>query len=254
VIGVIVVLAVLGLLASAKAKNRAKTATCARNVQQLGVALQHFVTEFQAYPLDFGSRVLEKGSPQFGMGWNAALESTELSHARGPDLISTLSSGIWSCPSATHSPDCPESKWSPCSYGYNALGIAPVNTVSGSANPLLGLGGTDRDARGFPEGPPLATADVVAPNDMIAIGDGFLGDKDVVSDEAFGLDREPGMTEAYPGSSQNAADRHQSKANVVFCDGHVETISFKLLFRETTDTALRRWNRDHEPHLERLSL
>ena len=42
------------------------------------------------------------------------------------------------------------------------------------------------------------------------------------------------------------------KANVVFCDGHVESPTLKFLFEDTSDDALRRWNRDHLPHREKL--
>jgi prepilin-type processing-associated H-X9-DG protein len=48
--------------------------------------------------------------------------------------------------------------------------------------------------------------------------------------------------------------RHQGKANVVFCDGHVESPTLKFIFEDTSDEALRRWNRDHQPHREKLSL
>ena len=47
--------------------------------------------------------------------------------------------------------------------------------------------------------------------------------------------------------------RHQGKANVVFCDGHVESPTIQYLFEDISDTALSRWNRDHLPHREGLS-
>jgi prepilin-type processing-associated H-X9-DG protein len=43
------------------------------------------------------------------------------------------------------------------------------------------------------------------------------------------------------------------KANVVFCDGHVESPTLPFLFTDTSDAALSRWNRDHQPHRERLA-
>ena len=49
----------------------------------------------------------------------------------------------------------------------------------------------------------------------------------------------------------NILTRHQGKANVVFCDGHVESPTLKFLFEDTSDTALARWNRDHQPHPEK---
>jgi prepilin-type processing-associated H-X9-DG protein len=50
-----------------------------------------------------------------------------------------------------------------------------------------------------------------------------------------------------------ATARHQGKANVVFCDGHVESPTLQFLFADTNDEALSRWNRDHLPHREKLS-
>jgi prepilin-type processing-associated H-X9-DG protein len=44
-----------------------------------------------------------------------------------------------------------------------------------------------------------------------------------------------------------------SKANVVFCDSHVESPTLQFLFADTSDAALARWNRDHLPHREKLS-
>jgi prepilin-type processing-associated H-X9-DG protein len=43
------------------------------------------------------------------------------------------------------------------------------------------------------------------------------------------------------------------KANVVFCDGHIESPTLSFLFADTSDAALARWNRDHLPHREKLS-
>jgi hypothetical protein len=39
---------------------------------------------------------------------------------------------------------------------------------------------------------------------------------------------------------------------VAFCDGHVESPTLQFLFADTSDAALSRWNRDHQPHRERL--
>jgi len=40
---------------------------------------------------------------------------------------------------------------------------------------------------------------------------------------------------------------------MVFCDGHVESLTLPFLFETTSDTASVRWNRDHLPHREKLS-
>ena len=82
----------------------------------------------------------------------------------------------------------------------------------------------------------------MAPSDMMAIGDSFdgtiiLSRVDVTENEKYG----------------NILTRHQGRANVVFCDGHVESPTMKFLFADTSDAALVRWNRDHLPHREKLS-
>jgi prepilin-type processing-associated H-X9-DG protein len=51
----------------------------------------------------------------------------------------------------------------------------------------------------------------------------------------------------------NILTRHQGRANVVFCDGHVESPTLQFLFADTSDEALSRWNRDHLPHREKLA-
>jgi prepilin-type processing-associated H-X9-DG protein len=52
----------------------------------------------------------------------------------------------------------------------------------------------------------------------------------------------------------NASSRHQGKVNVVFCDGHVESPKMRVVFEDTNEVALVRWNRDHQPHPEQLML
>jgi prepilin-type processing-associated H-X9-DG protein len=44
------------------------------------------------------------------------------------------------------------------------------------------------------------------------------------------------------------------KSNVFFCDGHVESPTLQFLITDTSDAALSRWNRAHQPHRERLAL
>ena len=85
---------------------------------------------------------------------------------------------------------------------------------------------------------------------MMAIGDGFHGN----ATELFSGQDLFWRHDSYIGfrDSTPAKARHLSKASVVFCDGHVEALALKILFEDTTDAALRRWNRDHLPHRELL--
>jgi prepilin-type processing-associated H-X9-DG protein len=77
---------------------------------------------------------------------------------------------------------------------------------------------------------------------MMAIGDCFDGSIEFMRENLNDLSR-----------YGNTLSRHQGKANVVFCDGHVESPTLQFLFADTSDEALSRWNRDHLPHREKLS-
>jgi prepilin-type processing-associated H-X9-DG protein len=128
------------------------------------------------------------------------------------------------------------------SYGYNTQGIG---------NGLLGLGGTSRTLAGNATAPAVHSTDVASPSGMIAIGDSFEGNKGIV-DELGSLNRGDIRFQAYANSTQHAAARHGGKATLVYCDGHVESLRFQLLFQDTNDAALRLWNRDNQPHRENL--
>ena len=97
------------------------------------------------------------------------------------------------------------------------------------------------------------------PSDMLALGDGLellpkAGTdlpEDTVAESQGGLDRNElsrfGGANAME-RAKRAAARHRLRGNVVFCDGHVEALTFRRLFLERDDASLRRWNKDNEPH------
>ncbi len=86
---------------------------------------------------------------------------------------------------------------------------------------------------------PVKDSEVVNPAEMMAIGEVFRSRIGFTRDAANGL-------------TLLAYQRHQGKANVVFCDGHVESPTLHFLFADTSDIAMVRWNRDHQPHRELL--
>jgi prepilin-type processing-associated H-X9-DG protein len=97
---------------------------------------------------------------------------------------------------------------------------------------------------------PEPESDVSNPSEMMAIADGFWGsDKSIWGGQLnFTRTPEPLTLPLNP----EPFSRHNGKANVVFCDGHVESPTLQFLFEDTTDAALSRWNRDHRPHREKL--
>ncbi len=98
---------------------------------------------------------------------------------------------------------------------------------------------------------PRREAEVVAPSDMVAVGDypGMPGGQD--SDLfpwrfASGEVNEKMMTEE---DADHLAARHNKGANVLFCDAHVEFAKVRK-WNEATDEARCRWDHDHKPHRE----
>jgi prepilin-type N-terminal cleavage/methylation domain-containing protein/prepilin-type processing-associated H-X9-DG protein len=139
-----------------------------------------------------------------------------------------LDRGVWLCPS---------SKWRaqrtippPVSYGYNASGVLKI----GNPTNMLGL------TRGVFVAA-VAEVEVANPADMMAIGDTFDGGGTFSRLDLDRLRRRG-----------NDLSRHGSRANVLFCDEHVESPQQNVLFEDVSDAALVRWNRDHLPHRERL--
>ncbi len=226
---------------------RARQTQCANNVRQLGTALQGFVAENHAYPLCINPEYFSGGYPEHSSSWIAVLQHTELSQSTNRIPSSGyLSKGVWLCPSARKRSSLPQDKLI-ISYGYNSYGMSAKTATNamGLVRHYVWLGSR------LPA-PPVNESEVASPSEMMAIGDGFTGGDGVIRDFGFDLRRTYGI-EDYLGSTKRAYSRHQGKANVVFCDGHVESPTLKFLFDDTSDDALSRWNRDYKPHRERLA-
>ena len=227
VIAVIGILAALLLTAVSGAKGRAQQAQCATNVRQLGIALQGYLAANHAYPS--AGKVY----------WEYTLQESEFGSTTN-SFLHLMQQGVWKCPSANK----PANYWEDLylSYGYNVYGMQSPGGITN----LQGLGVHSWSISDSP----VKESEVVSPSEMIAIGDGFIGGKGVIRDGSGNLMRTHGIPDF--GSTARAYARHQGKANVVFCDGHVESPTLKFLFEDTSDAALVRWNRDHLPHRDRL--
>jgi prepilin-type processing-associated H-X9-DG protein/prepilin-type N-terminal cleavage/methylation domain-containing protein len=236
VIGIIGFLAALLLTASSRSLQRARQIQCINNVRQLGQALHEYLTDKHRYPL-FTERHTD------AVMWQSKLQQYELSPNNTGGFSGWVQQGLWKCPSANRPNDAPINTLF-LSYGYNWYGLGSL----ADTNPL-GLGGHLIDAS-FSSSDGVKESEIINPSDMMAIGDGFIGSNGFIGEGGM-LWRTTGVTD-HLGSTKRALVRHQGRANVVFCDGHVESPTLQTLFEDTSDTALVRWNRDHQPHREKL--
>ncbi|MGH7976068.1 MAG: prepilin-type N-terminal cleavage/methylation domain-containing protein [Limisphaerales bacterium] len=249
-VAIIGILAALLLTAISQAKARAQQIQCANNVRQLGIGLQAFVIDNSVYPLFVNPDY--PNYPEHMKLWMIALQETELTVPGNPTNHVRFSKwsgeGVWKCPAANKPSNWPEDKGY-ASYGYNWYGMSAKTDINS-----LGLGGHyvwNVNVSHPSLAPPVSESEVVSPSEMMAIGDGFSGGNGVIR-EGWLLWRTYGLTN-FLGSTKRSYARHQGRANVVFCDGHVESPTLQFLFENTSDEALSRWNRDHQPHREKLS-
>ncbi|MCU1291232.1 MAG: N-terminal cleavage protein [Bryobacterales bacterium] len=240
-VAVVAVMAALLLPALARSKAAAKSTVCKSNLRQLGISLQMYVSENHAYPENrFQTKAtVSASSDRF---WLAKLAKEAFGV---PPATNFNQEGVCRCPSV---------QWSASTLlGFKSNGDAPSSgynddRFSGSGvrdyTNKFGLQGhylpdptlatpLDLAEASFT---PIAESEVVVPSDMMAIGDCFEG-------SALFM-RKPIDAFAEDG---NTRPRHGGRANVVFCDGHVESPTLEFLFEETSDAALARWNYDHQP-------
>ena len=235
VIAIVALLASLLLPALTAAKRNARFASCKSNLHQIGVALTMYVSDFTAYP---PSDLLELAGASSPSPWADLIEP----NLSGSKTNANVTDPIFQCPSDHKS------------YGYNGSGVDP--SLFGASG--LGLGGTNFGTVSVDMVNPILThvplreAKVIVPSDMIAIGDPGMRFKDgYVIAVSGGIGFDDTVSFPSPQSEQYLVDdakkRHGSKANVVFCDGHVEGLKFTSLYMNQ-DQQLQRWNNDHQPH------
>lgn len=252
-IELLVVIAIIALLAAvllpslARSKATAQSAACKSNLRQLGIGLQTYLSEQHYYPENrFQTKPLSLGSSD--RFWSTKLVREGLGISQ--PATNFYQEGVWRCPSAQWSDSMQtairEDPTQISYYGYNDDKLtgnprdpAKKYGLQGHYVPGADLSypWADLSSASFT---PIAESEVVAPSDMMAIGDGFEGNG-ILRRDLIDFFNQCG----------NALTRHHGRANVVFCDGHVESPTLKFLFEDTIDTALARWNRDHQPHREK---
>ena len=227
VIAIIGVLASLLLAALGRAHGTAKSARCKNNLRQLGLALHLYVSDSGAFP----TAIAGKAWP-----WHLAPYMSEqglyVYADHDPYALSNSASGFV----------CPQWTVQAVGFGYNSLGYARMGLGSQGIGADLPLA-------------PVRESDVAVPTDMIALGDNVNSDVHGNLTVAIGaIGRSLKDVHATPTTSAwtKRHRTHSELVNVVFCDGHIEANKIVQLYLDEGDAFLRRWNRDHEPHRDKL--
>ncbi|MCC7375255.1 MAG: prepilin-type N-terminal cleavage/methylation domain-containing protein [Verrucomicrobiales bacterium] len=238
VVAIIAILASLLLPALARAKGEARTAVCRSNLHQVGIALGSHVGDHGAYPLSYTS---ELGS------WQKVLRTE-------------ASSNVFHCPETFPADRSRQSELEEMGlhgttlsihYGYNARGPDPVLGKSRG----LGLGGESTLDNQIFEYSPCPEGRVLAPSEMIAIGDSdmslafrtnawFYGDR-IHLLTPFDMSI-PGRKsdDSPPVPRPPVGAWHNRGANILLCDGHVE-LRKTALWTDPSPQYRRRWRNDN---------
>jgi prepilin-type N-terminal cleavage/methylation domain-containing protein/prepilin-type processing-associated H-X9-DG protein len=243
VIAIIAILAALLLPALARAKESARSLKCKSNVRQIGLALQLYVSDRDAYPLL--SDNVKEGQRDY-MFWFDSLN---------PYTSSTWAGPLFTCPSyklrttrnaEIESPGFPEGPFG--SYGYNGGNGA----VLGRWN--LGRHGETAHTAEGKQQTVTREATVIAPSQMIAVGDSsfvpWLGKFVAGHHElSYQLSMFPAGLALQGQCLRLLRQRHYGNQNLAFCDGHIESIK-ALELGSNNESIRRRWCYDNEPHPE----
>jgi prepilin-type N-terminal cleavage/methylation domain-containing protein/prepilin-type processing-associated H-X9-DG protein len=239
-IELLVVMAIIALLAAlllpslTRSKAIAQSATCKNNLRQLGVYLQMYRSANNCYPVNGINDTKPASRADSIIFWTGKLAREEFGVSQ--PATNFFQGGVWRCPSVVWDNSMLASAGTGSellNYGYND------DRYDGNSlkDPTKMFGLQGHFSLKTQSISPIAESEVVAPSDMIAIGDGFEGN---------GLLRRSPID--FFEQWGNILSRHQGEANVVFCDGHAESPRLKFLFEDTSDNALVRWSRDHQPH------
>jgi prepilin-type processing-associated H-X9-DG protein/prepilin-type N-terminal cleavage/methylation domain-containing protein len=201
IIAIIAILAAMLLPALGRARENAKTAACANNLKQLGLAIAMYGEEFGIYPPGY------TGPSDFTFLLSSYLGATALVYGQ-----ENQRSRVVECPSRTIKPSSLTANYSahPRVMVHSAYGDTPrkYGTLLRPTEILLVA-----DAMQFPDGRALAT--LVDTAGILA--DGLTANTENVV--PVGLDMD--------GITSGVGDlryRHAGRANLLFADGHLGSI------------------------------
>jgi hypothetical protein len=153
----------------ARSKGRAQSAVCRENLRQLGIGLQTFLSENHYYPVN---NLNKKGAlgPDSDLFWPGQLVREAFGILQPATDFNQ--NGVWRCPTARWADSMLRGGSPLSSYGCNDDKFK--GSMLKTPDDMFGLQGHhDPDTDTFS---PITESEVVAPGDMMAIGDSFEGD------------------------------------------------------------------------------
>lgn len=237
VVAIIAILAALLLPALSHAKYSGKTTVCRSNERQQILAIMLYTDNESAYPCV----------------WDGTNFWQDLIGIQRNGLTSIalcpLSKGYRWDDGTVHYPSLP-------GYAYNCGGILGLSLH----DPPMGLGGAGNGAGQGALLRPTKTPEVLAPVELLAIGDGADRSPDPSWDgylasgyfEPFILG-DKRINDGHPLPATNAAKdqpsfkSHRGRFNRAYADGHVEAEDFNKPLNDTEDY-WKRYNIDHQAH------
>jgi prepilin-type N-terminal cleavage/methylation domain-containing protein/prepilin-type processing-associated H-X9-DG protein len=246
VMAIIAILAALLLPALSRAKESAYSTKCKSNLRQTGLALIMYAQDNSVYPLA-GSYFNNQR-----VSWDQALQRYTAS--KWDDPLFKCPAYKWKSSSDAVSRSIDFLSYRFGSYAYNADGSEITHGSRG-----LGFDGLVYDMAtagnsSFWAGAIASESGVRVPADLIAIGDAPIWVRPFTGEIGgfFTLDWQFGRIMNYnhePVKMLKAdRQRHRDKYNLVFCDGHAETLRRTVIFG-IEDSTTKRLNRDNQPYL-----
>ncbi len=226
VIAIIAILAALLLPALSRAKARTQAVACKNNLRQIGIGFGIYTSEFAKYP--YASPL----GPSAGLFWADALQ---------PYTSARWTNNLYRCPAYKGGTlVTPDSTGAIGSYGYTSAEVTSPQ--------VLALG--RRYNASSPTGATPKSA-VKNPGEMYAVADARLelSPIDVAGTLPTGMYQFDNEQIPPVVLIEWIPEPHPAGRNILFCDGHIETVKRAKLF-ERSDYWARHWYVDNQPHPE----